>query len=203
MEKMTLFTGGLVYTGGAFLRAELLIEGKKIAGLYMPGEVPGCDYDRVDCTGLRIVPGFVDIHIHGRGGHDITRGGAPEVSKLLPATGVTSFMPATMTESYEGSLRLLGDLASCVENQDLSSTCAEAVGIAAEGMYFSPAKAGAQNPAFLRHPTVREAEALLDAGRGDAPAGASAPGLRARPMAQPQRQLGVHLRRRRGRRSPF
>ena len=59
----------------------------------------------IDYTGYSIAPGLVDTHIHGFGGVDVMdnniEGTLHTMSEGLLSTGVTSFLPTTLTSSYE------------------------------------------------------------------------------------------------------
>ena len=59
----------------------------------------------IDYTGYSIAPGLVDTHIHGFGGVDVMdnniEGTLHTMSEGLLSMGVTSFLPTTLTSSYE------------------------------------------------------------------------------------------------------
>ena len=59
----------------------------------------------LDYSGYSIAPGLVDTHIHGFGGVDVMdnniEGTLHTMSEGLLSTGVTSFLPTTLTSSYE------------------------------------------------------------------------------------------------------
>ena len=63
------------------------------------------DVDFIDYSGYSIAPGLVDTHIHGFGGVDVMdnniEGTLHTMSEGLLSTGVTSFLPTTLTSSYE------------------------------------------------------------------------------------------------------
>ena len=52
----------------------------------------------IDVSGSVIVPGFIDVHVHGVEGHDTLDGGnvVAEIARKLPRYGVTSFCPTTV-----------------------------------------------------------------------------------------------------------
>lgn len=66
------------------------------------------DSNSIDCNGLYVSPGFVDVHIHGAGGHDTMDGtfeAINEISKTICKYGTTSFTPTTMTMSANDILK--------------------------------------------------------------------------------------------------
>jgi N-acetylglucosamine-6-phosphate deacetylase len=107
-----------------------------------------------------IVPGFVDLHVHGGGGHSITEGNADEAraaAAFHAQHGTTTLLASLVT----APMRLLREATTA-----FAPLVAEGVlaGLHYEGPYLSPARCGAQNPAFLRDPDLTELEALLDLG---------------------------------------
>ena len=94
-----------------------------------------------DLGGKTIIPGLVDIHIHGCGGFDTTDGGAVDISRVLAAHGTTSFLPTVMT-APEKRIEML---TSSVPTAD----GARILGYHLEGPYISPEYAGAQNPNYM------------------------------------------------------
>jgi N-acetylglucosamine-6-phosphate deacetylase len=124
-----------------------------------PGN-PAADVEPVD--GAWIVPGFVDIHTHGGGGHTFTTGDPEQVR------GAAGF------HLGHGTTTLLASLVTSPPDLMLAATAAYAplvadgliAGIHFEGPYLSHARCGAQNPAHLRHPSIDELSRLLKAGDG-------------------------------------
>jgi N-acetylglucosamine-6-phosphate deacetylase len=95
---------GIVLPDRLLPSGSLVIEGAHIvdisegprAGSAGPGK--GGSDTHVDLTGHLIVPGFIDVHIHGVEGHDglAAAGGVAEMSRRLPRYGVTGFCPTTI-----------------------------------------------------------------------------------------------------------
>ncbi len=106
----------------------------------------------IDCTGYRIVPGFVDIHIHGCAGSDTmdaAREAIENMAGYLVTKGVTSFCPTTMSAPKEEILAAVRAAGDCMKKP-----CAGAavVGVNMEGPFLSAAKKGAQQEKYLAPP---------------------------------------------------
>lgn len=115
--------------------------------------------EKVDSyEGCIIAPGFVDIHTHGGFGVDIMYSSINDIMKFiekLPETGVTSFVPSTVTDSFESLKRFSEKFSSigCVKGS-------EVVGIHFEGPYINPKMAGAQPRDYIRLPSIKEVKFL-------------------------------------------
>jgi len=122
-----------------------------------------------DLKGALVVPGFIDIHIHGYGGHDTSSeepGELLALAELLPRYGVTAFLPTAVTAPHEELLRVSRAVAEAVRAQGDRPRGARILGLHLEGPYINPEKAGAQNPAFIRRPSWEEFQAYWDASEG-------------------------------------
>ncbi|MFC4891759.1 N-acetylglucosamine-6-phosphate deacetylase [Pseudofrancisella aestuarii] len=98
-----------------------------------------------------VLPGFIDIHIHGSNGADVMDGSLESletISKSIYKHGVTSYLATTMTASYEDILNSM--LAIKNYNQKIIKDSAKIAGIHLEGPFISPGKIGAQNPNYLQ-----------------------------------------------------
>ncbi len=114
---------------------------------------------RIDATGKDwiVVPGFIDIHIHGSSGFDVMDA-TPEalngLARALPSEGTTSFLATTMTQSNEA-------IAGALHNASLFSADemqAEMVGVHLEGPFISPLRAGAQPVEHITTPSFAHFE---------------------------------------------
>ena len=91
-------TGAKPYTGF------VAVKGDKIAAVGAGAPVGVTAAKVVDAKGLSLSPGFIDVHIHGAGGHDTMDGtfeAINEISKTICKYGTTSFTPTTMTMSTD------------------------------------------------------------------------------------------------------
>ena len=114
----------------------------------------------IDCKGLYVAPGFIDIHIHGAGGYDTMDGtfdAINEISKTICKYGTTSFTPTTMTMSAEDILKSM----TAIKKAKLEGTDgAQVLGAHLEGPFISPNAIGAQNPNYLIKPTFENFESM-------------------------------------------
>lgn len=114
----------------------------------------------VDCKGMYLSPGFIDIHNHGAGGYDFMDSeeaiyGACRAHMLH---GTTTILPTTITGSKENLLEFV-DMFNKVDLE--KEGCPHIHGLHLEGPYFAPTQAGAQNPEYLRNPEPEEYNEVL------------------------------------------
>ena len=102
--------------------------------------------DGRDMSGLTLIPGFIDIHIHGCAGGDACdadEGSLEKISRYLAKNGITSYCPTTMTLPVERLVNIAGVIAG------YNGTGAKIAGINFEGPFISAAKKGAQNGDYI------------------------------------------------------
>lgn len=162
--------------------------------------------DRELSPGIRVVdfgdallaPGFMDIHIHGSGGHDVmegTREALSAVSTFLYRHGVTSYFPTTVTAPEDAtlfSLERLADQIERAERGEREEKEAQPLGIHLEGPFISHARRGVHPPEYLLRPSLQVFERLWQAARGHIKVLTMAPELEdAGPLIQEASRLGV------------
>jgi N-acetylglucosamine-6-phosphate deacetylase len=103
-----------------------------------------------------VVPGFIDVHIHGAAGAD-TMDATPEalttIAKALPAEGTTSFLATTITQKHENIEKALANAADYCGN-DNEPGKAEVLGVHLEGPFINIKRAGAQPKEYIIDPDV-------------------------------------------------
>ena len=117
-------------------------------------------------------PGFVDVHIHGAGGHDVMEGSGPAlttVARTLASHGTTSFVATTITASTESIVQSCRGISDYIGVQHLQADFrAEVLGIHFEGPFLSPERRGVHALEFLKLPTAELLNKFLDAAGGRA-----------------------------------
>ena len=160
MPNSVLFRNARLAFPDDFLDGALLVEDGKIARIWISEQpsaasVPG---RVIDCHGLILAPGLVDIHNHGGKTHDFVAGNADGNNAALrfhAEHGVTSLLATVMTETHEQMCAALRILA---EQHASGTVFPNFLGIHIEGPYFHPDKRGAHKLDCLRDPERAEYE---------------------------------------------
>lgn len=129
---------------------------------------PKYEGEVIDAKGNHVMPGFIDQHIHGANGADnmdATKEALDNMTHFLPKEGTTSYLPTTMTQSYENVSKALDVIAEYIENDNKPGQ-AEMLGIHLEGPFISKLHVGAQNPNYVQKPTIENFEKYSKAARG-------------------------------------
>ena len=111
--------------------------------------------DVIDAKGQHILPGFIDIHIHGGYGEDAMDAsfdGLQHLAQSLLSEGTTSFLATTMTQSTDNITKALVNIADYCQQQS-NDNYAEIIGVHLEGPFISEHKVGAQHPQFVQRPS--------------------------------------------------
>lgn len=156
------YENGWIFADGRFVRGGFSVENGRFA--HVLEDVPG---PAEDLDGALVIPGLVDIHVHGCAGADFSDGdyaGLVRMARYLARRGVTSFAPASMTLPYD-ALDKAFHAAARLRREDLADG-ARLMGIQMEGPFLSREKRGSQNPAYLRLPDWDRFLRLYDAAEG-------------------------------------
>ncbi len=164
MSDQTLLTGARVVTSDSqTTRADVLIEDGRIAAVG-----PGLAADgaqTVDLSGHVIAPGFIDVHVHGGGGHPLITTNADEIeayARWAVSHGVTSFLATACTPTIDTALDCLAACANAGE----AANGAALLGVNLEGPFVNPRRRGALPPSWPATPDVDTFRRLLDASGG-------------------------------------
>lgn len=146
----TVITPGLRIDG-----ATIVIEDDVIAEVLPPGTpMPEADWT-FDAKGDYVAPGFFDIHAHGAVGYEVTDddpNSVPAVCKAKLEEGVTSYFPTTLTLGHDALVNTMERVAKYRETEEFCRT----PGVHLEGPFINPTSLGAQNPAYVRTPDIKE-----------------------------------------------
>lgn len=156
------YENGWIFADGRFVRGGFSVENGRFA--HVLEDVPG---PAEDLDGALVIPGLVDIHVHGCAGADFSDGdyaGLVRMARYLAWRGVTSFAPASMTLPYD-ALDKAFHAAARLRREGLADG-ARLMGIQMEGPFLSREKRGSQNPAYLRLPDWDRFLRLYDAAEG-------------------------------------
>ena len=155
---MTAFINATLFTGDAAVQNKaLLIEKNKITGIINTDAIPS-GAAIVDCTGKYIAPGLIDLQIYGAGGYLFSNKPSAEalhaITDAILKTGTTAFMLTLATNSME----VFREAITIVKENPQPAL----LGLHLEGPYINPIKRGAHIEAYIKVPTVKEIEALLE-----------------------------------------
>ena len=137
------------------------------AGMTLP---PGAL--EIHATDKTATPGFIDIHIHGAGGHDVMEAGTAVLSSItrkVAEFGTTSLLATTVTASPEDTCKAVERIAHYITRQDASpESHSEVIGIHLEGPFISKERPGVHPSKWIRLPSVEMLERFLHAAGGNA-----------------------------------
>jgi N-acetylglucosamine-6-phosphate deacetylase len=153
--------------------AVIVVHGSKIADVGQRGKIVlPRGAKEIFTRGKTIIPGFVDNHIHGAGGHDVMEG-APAALEIIAATvaghGTTSFVATTVTASEIETCRSISEIGKFILEAGLSPArelTAEILGIHFEGPFISPARRGVHPVEWIAAPSTELLSRFLEAARG-------------------------------------
>lgn len=106
--------------------------------------------------GLSVVPGFIDVHIHGTAGADTmdaTLEALSTMASALPTEGTTSFLATTITQKHENIEKALMNASEYIHHENKSGK-AEVLGVHLEGPFINSKRAGAQPKEYISLPDI-------------------------------------------------
>jgi N-acetylglucosamine-6-phosphate deacetylase len=152
--------------------------------------------EEITATHLTAIPGFVDVHIHGAGGHDVMEGteeALAGVTRMVARHGTTSFVATTVTASPDDTCKSVAGIARYMAVQhETDESRAEVLGIHYEGPFISPVRRGVHPKEWIQLPSADLLERLFHAAAGNARILTIAPELLgAAPCIDAARKAGV------------
>ncbi len=153
-----LTAGALALPTGIVVDGWVVIDGERVlaVGAGPPPEPPWWEL-----PGL-VVPGFVDVHVHGGGGASFDGGDPDSVATVVRTHvthGTTTMVASLVTDSVDGLAASCSSLASAADDGVVA-------GIHLEGPWLSPRQAGAHEPSLLVPPTLEAVDRLVEAAGG-------------------------------------
>ena len=145
----TLIVNGTIFTPDERIEGHsIVVENGQIAGIEANNQAIRCD-NKIDALGYSIIPGLIDIHMHGAVGFDTMDASAQAIqsmARFLVSHGVTSFLPTTITASNRDILAAIDNVA----HTPPAINAAQHLGIHLEGPYLSAEFRGAQPLKYIR-----------------------------------------------------
>lgn len=126
-------------------------------------------WDFVDYGDAWLLPGMIDLHIHGGRGADVmtaTEEGLATVARVVAEGGASGFLPTTRTaplDNLVAAARVVGHVAAASPG---SAVGTQVLGLHLEGPYINPRRAGGQPADQIRNPDLGELEAIASASSG-------------------------------------
>lgn len=159
-QPIKIFNGQILTPYRIIPHGTVLVTGGTITAV-SEGDIEVADAIDIDAQGKYIAPGFIDIHVHGGGGHDFMDGSEAAFLKIAETHaqyGTTAMLPTTLTSENEDLLRTLELYEQANQN---NTKGAQFLGMHLEGPYFAMNQRGAQDPRYIRDPDPKEYKAIL------------------------------------------
>lgn len=155
---MTIYNAKIVLPDRVIENGYIEVENNVIKGIF-EGKYEGSNAD-FDAKGNILMPGFIDIHVHGSCGIDFMDATVEDyktISESMYKEGVTTFLATTLTSDHESLLRVSKTV------KDAMKVAKNLGGIHFEGPYINANHKGAQNEAFIRDPSIEELKQYIEA----------------------------------------
>lgn len=161
-NKNIIISNGNIITPFYSFKGSIIVKEGKIIALDKKNNVPN-GFEVIDAENKFVVPGFIDIHVHGGGGADIMDGTKTAIKKVAEThcrCGTTSFLPTTMTMNND---KITSSLKNINKVYLEGTGSAEILGIHLEGPYINPEKKGAQKEIDISKPSISEFQKFNEA----------------------------------------
>lgn len=174
MTATVVYASRILTPQEEFADCVIVVEGGRITGIGHRDEVhipPGAkDYV---ASGMTVIPGFVDVHIHGAGGHDVMEA-TPDALDRITATvarfGTTSIVATTVTAPVEDTCHSLEGIAQYIHSHENAAENtrfgAEILGMHLEGPFINKERRGVHPVDSIARPSIETFEKFRAAGGG-------------------------------------
>jgi N-acetylglucosamine-6-phosphate deacetylase len=174
MKALKAILAGTIYTPAEEIKnGVIVIDGHRITKVGAREDIKlPAGATTIDNQDRIVVPGFIDMHIHGAAGHDLMEA-TPEalasVATYLARHGTTSYLATTVTASLDRTLhaaRALGEIIRASQSSHGAAdkfAGAHPVGIHFEGPFINPKKRGAHPVSQIQKPSADTLARILDA----------------------------------------
>ena len=145
------------------IEGNVYVEVKDAKIKHLAFDKPDENIEMLNLTGYIVSPGFIDVHIHGYGGHDTMEGTIEAISSIakgLATRGVTSFLPTTVAVPVTEIEKVIS-----ISPQLDSIEGAKPLGFHLEGPFLSKQEPGAMDPKLFEEASVEKVSTLLDSGK--------------------------------------
>lgn len=158
-EQLFQLTNGRILTPSGWKKSgSVVVKGNRISEISdSEGQIEGATL--IDAHGGSIVPGGIDLHIHGGGGRDFQEGTVDAFRTAIKAHmlhGTTSIYPTLSSSSFEMIMKAVE-----TTEQLMSEPDTPVLGLHLEGPYFNPEMAGGQLPEYITPPIPADYECVL------------------------------------------
>lgn len=160
-----LLKGGRIYRNRSFIFRDIFIEDQIISEIGRDLEDEGAFI--LDLKGMRIVPGFFDVHTHGAAGVDVNAATAEDFEKICrfqASQGVTNWLASVLTDTEEQTLWCIGQYNRWKQAEHCG---ANLMGLHLEGPFLAAQYKGAMPEELLRKPDLKLVKKYQQAAGGD------------------------------------
>ena len=160
MAQLKVYNGHIITPSRIITNGTVLVDDGKITAVEEGNIDVHCE-NEINADGKYISPGFIDIHVHGGGGHDFMDNSVEAfltIANTHARYGTTAMLPTTLTSSKEDLLETLR-IYEIATRQNKNGS--EFIGMHLEGPYFALSQCGAQDPRYIRNPDPEEYKEIL------------------------------------------
>jgi N-acetylglucosamine-6-phosphate deacetylase len=161
MNRMQIKNDKIILPNGIWSGCVTIKDGR-IAALSDTPSAGEC----IDATGLYVAAGFIDMHVHGGGGHDFMDG-CPEAFRQAALAhlrhGTTTLVPTSLACEMNELYRFIDNFHTARKNLPFGPCL---WGVHLEGPYLSATQAGAQDPRYIKNPDPDEYKSIIEYARG-------------------------------------